>query len=385
MKVRVVIGANFGDEGKGLMTEYFCHQAISEGNLPIIVLNNGGAQRGHTVVTPNGERHVFKHFGSGSFGCSCNVPTYFSNSFIVNPIVFNTESKEFGFTPKCFISPFCRVTTPWDMMANIIIEQSRELRHKRHGSCGMGIWETVKRCSDMRNELYWHNIQYYDVTDIRKYYEARFNAKGIRLSDSWKELFYDDSIWRKFNSDIDYMAEQITEAPRFWDTNPGHTIIIENGQGLLLDENNIEYYPHVTASSTGVKGAVDFLRIINLQGFVIDEIEVCYVSRTYMTRHGDGRFDTECDPADISNQIMPDKTNTYNPHQGNIRYGRLNIEEMIERCRKDFNNNIGFFADRANISFAFTHADEYEPQGVKEYANYISAGETRNDIKKMEG
>lgn len=46
--VKVVIGANFGDEGKGQLTDYFA----SKSDNAIVVLHNGGPQRGHTVVTP---------------------------------------------------------------------------------------------------------------------------------------------------------------------------------------------------------------------------------------------------------------------------------------------------------------------------------------------
>ena len=62
MVVKIVIGANFGDEGKGLMTDYFCHQSALRGEKCLVVLHNGGAQRGETVVTPAGNRDVFPHF-----------------------------------------------------------------------------------------------------------------------------------------------------------------------------------------------------------------------------------------------------------------------------------------------------------------------------------
>ena len=65
--IKIVIGANFGDEGKGLMTDYFCHQAEQRNENCIVVLHNGGAQRGHTVTTPTGIKHIFHHFGSGTF------------------------------------------------------------------------------------------------------------------------------------------------------------------------------------------------------------------------------------------------------------------------------------------------------------------------------
>jgi len=67
--VTAVIGANFGDEGKGLMTDVLASRAPSR---TLVVRANGGAQAGHTVVTPEGRRHVFGHVGSGAL---CGAPT----------------------------------------------------------------------------------------------------------------------------------------------------------------------------------------------------------------------------------------------------------------------------------------------------------------------
>ncbi len=61
---RVVIGAQFGDEGKG---QVVAGEAAATGDDGIVVRYNGGAQAGHTVVTPDGRRHVFSHVGSGAF------------------------------------------------------------------------------------------------------------------------------------------------------------------------------------------------------------------------------------------------------------------------------------------------------------------------------
>ena len=70
--IKVVIGANFGDEGKGLMTDYFA----SKSNKSLVVRFNGGGQAGHTVTTKDGRRHVFHHFGSGIFaGADTSEPT----------------------------------------------------------------------------------------------------------------------------------------------------------------------------------------------------------------------------------------------------------------------------------------------------------------------
>lgn len=143
MVIKVVIGANFGDEGKGLMTDYFCHQSTLRGEKTLVVLHNGGAQRGHTVVTPDGNRHVFHHFGSGTL---VGADTYLSGDFILNPIVFRQEweeLKEMGITPRAYANENCLITTPFDMILNQIKEKWRG--GERHGSCGIGIYETKIR------------------------------------------------------------------------------------------------------------------------------------------------------------------------------------------------------------------------------------------------
>ena len=65
-KVKIVIGGNFGDEGKGLLSAYFAEEMMQKEGKCLVVLSNGGAQRGHTVDLPDGRRHVFHHFGAGA-------------------------------------------------------------------------------------------------------------------------------------------------------------------------------------------------------------------------------------------------------------------------------------------------------------------------------
>ena len=86
--VRIVIGANYGDEGKGLMTDYFAAQGAEQGKRVLVVTSNGGAQRGHTVTLPDGRRHVFHHFGSGTFA---GADTFLCRNFILNPILYEEE------------------------------------------------------------------------------------------------------------------------------------------------------------------------------------------------------------------------------------------------------------------------------------------------------
>ena len=85
--IKIVIGANFGDEGKGKLTDYYTKNADN----CIVVCSNGGAQRGHTVLKSDGTRHVFHHFGSGTLN---GADTYLPEDFILNPLVFKEEWEE---------------------------------------------------------------------------------------------------------------------------------------------------------------------------------------------------------------------------------------------------------------------------------------------------
>ena len=109
----------------------------------IVVRFNGGAQAGHTVVTPEGRRHVFSHIGSGTFA---GAATFLSRFFVSHPLLFLKEWEVLaaqGVRPVVYVDPDSPVTTPYDMMINQIIEQ--EQGAARHGSCGLGFGETLER------------------------------------------------------------------------------------------------------------------------------------------------------------------------------------------------------------------------------------------------
>ena len=84
----VVIGANYGDEGKGQMTHLL---SKSYSMKTLVVRYNGGSQAGHTVRIDEDsrrEKHVFQHIGSGTFN---NASTLLTKEFISNPMSFMPE------------------------------------------------------------------------------------------------------------------------------------------------------------------------------------------------------------------------------------------------------------------------------------------------------
>jgi adenylosuccinate synthase len=345
MRARVVIGANFGDEGKGLMTDYLCAQGAG-----IVVRFNGGTQAGHTVVTPEGERYVFGHHGSGSF---IGVPTFLSQFFICNPIMFFKERAELlkiGLDPVVYAHPDCLVTTFADMIINQRLEKARG--SQRHGSVGLGVNETVERSSlpHLRITLgdLWNKISSLEskIAEICGKY-AQFRSKEKIDEPAMVEKFI-EGCW-KFADAVNPLGIGQCEDPVF-----------EGSQGLMLDQNNKEYFPHLTRSNTGIQN----VRLLCGHAGITD-IEAYYVSRTYLTRHGAGKL-----PGEDPKLQYADDTNLSHEWQGKLRFAPLDADALQKRVKKDFGS------DAARI--VLTHCDQEPPTFTADLHSY---GPTRKDIK----
>jgi len=350
-RARIVIGANFGDEGKGLLTDYLC----SKEGAGMVVRFNGGANAGHTVVTPDGRRHVFSHFGSGTFA---GVPTFLSQFFVCNPILFMKEFNELSHkgvaVPTVYAHPDCLVTTFGDMIINQMLEDNK--KELRHGSTGIGFNETI-----LRSEISELKITMSDVW-----------ARDPKIKDKLEQICGKYSEFRTGRpiTNIEHMVEGFVKGLSVFadcihplgiaqckDEDP----VFEGSQGLLLDMDNKEFFPHLTRSNTGLKNA---RMLCNLAG--IDEIIPYYVSRTYLTRHGAGPL-----PGEDEMLSYHDDTNVEHTYQGKIRFASLDENEMIERCVKD--------ADGLKARLVLTHFDQYEPEirGTLE-----SHGPTRDHVHR---
>lgn len=363
-QVKVVIGANFGDEGKGLMADYFCSKLSKNGSV-LNIRFNGGAQAGHTVVVPaygKPKRHVFSHFGAGSF--VRNTDTYLSGDFILNPMLFCKEfdklRREWWLQPKVYINHNCKITTPYDMLVNQIVERARG--DQKHGSCGIGINETVLR---YRN----HGVGYiitpgcvgsvdlkHSLQMQRDYYLPKrlkdLGVSSVSLADL--NVILSENV-------IDNWILQVNEMMRYCtvtDDNIVHEyggIVFEGAQGLLLDEFYEEFAPHLTTSRTGFSGVNKILYNSGLSKSA--DLEVCFVTRTYFTRHGAGLFPTECTSEELFGEERSDDTNVWNEFQGSFRYGRFEERRFHEAVGNEL-KKVSKMYPSANRTFAFTHADE---------------------------
>jgi len=351
MTARAVIGSSFGDCGKGATVDYLC-QTQGAG---VVVRFNAGAQAGHTVVRPNGQRHVFHHFSSGSFH---GIPTYLSKFFIVNPIAYFCEKEDLaklGLRPSVYAHPDCLVTT----FADMIINQELEIKRgkDRHGSVGMGINETVERSTLPELRITMGDLWNGSKTLERKLTEICTNYAQFRLG---KPIHEPDNMMRAFLQGCNAIANDINPLGIGDVRDP----IFEGAQGLLLDQNNKRFYPHVTRSNTGIKNVRE---ICHTAG--IDNIEAYYISRTYLTRHGAGEL-----PGEDHTMSFADDTNLNHKFQGRLRFAPLNYGELRERCAADFGSR--------DYKLVLTHMDQLL---LGAYADLHFYGPTANDAQVPSG
>ncbi len=350
MKARAVVGANWGDEGKGVAVDYLC--AVQ--GAGVVVRYNGGAQAGHTVVTPDGRRHVFSHFGSGTF---LDVPTFLSQFFLVNPILFADEMRVLvnqGVTPRVYAHPECLVTTFADMMINQRLEKKRG--KDRHGSVGLGIGETVERSAIPTLKITMSDLWNRAKSVESKLAEICEKYAKYRTGEAIKE----PAMIEAFLKGCWKVADAISPAGIGQCKDP----VFEGAQGLMLDMDNKDMFPHVTRSNTGLKN----VRTLCAQAKIdLKDLYTYYVSRTYLTRHGAGPLPGE-DPA----LKYADETNAPHPWQGSLRFAPLDAEALMKRC----------IADAGGQSFGIfmTHTDQkLAPEGLA--LSYQCSGETRGDVK----
>ena len=289
---------------------------------------SGGAQAAHTVQI-DGKRTVFHHYGSGT---AIGAPTFLGKEFIINPILFHKERKTLDTgSVQCHVES--RVTTPYDMIHNTLLETSR--RGNKHGSCGIGINATVDRHEVVPFHAchLTHPKKVKEIlADTYSYYKELHKGTelaGLNALDDLRtkadDMFIQDCL--QFNNRVDLEYENYLKY---------NDIIFEGAQGLLLDEHH-EWFPHVTRARTGLDNVIKMLA--DLPHIV--EVDVVYVTRSYMTRHGAGPFPTE-----DTHMSFKDETNVHNEWQGALRFGILDLDLMLESIQNDFskttNSNVKF-------------------------------------------
>jgi adenylosuccinate synthase len=310
MKAQIVVGLGFGDEGKGITTDYLC----SRDENSLVVRFSGGQQCGHNVCLGD-LSHVHSNFGSGTLR---GLPSFFSEHCTFYPVTMFNEYKILEqklVFPKLYLHPLAKLTTPYEVIANRIQE-----RKNNHGSCGLGIGTTMKRDEAgyklLALDLVNVNLLKIKLEEVGKYYENLIDYSGEDKAWLEEEL-------ENFFLFLPYLPFQIVD---YWFLQNYKNLIFEGSQGIMLDQHH-GIFPHVTYARTTSQNALEICDKLGIK-----KREIFYVTRCYSTRHGYGWMPNQ-EKIELKNNEA--EINVFNEHQkdfrlGEIDYGLLNYALKID-------------------------------------------------------
>ena len=280
MKVDLLLGLQWGDEGKGKIVD------VLTSNYDIIARFQGGPNAGHTLVF-NNKKYVLHTIPSGIF--HENKINLIGNGVVIDPIILQSEidkikSENVNIYSSLFISRKAHLILPTHRLLDAASEKSKG--KNKIGSTLKGIGPTYMdktgrngfRIGDLENDQ-WKN-KYFELT-----------KKHQKLIDFYEvDLDYNlEKLHNEFFDSIENLKKiQFIDSEDFFMKSINNkSILAEGAQGSLLD---IDFgtYPYVTSSNTTAAGACTGLGIApNSIG------DVFGIFKAYTTRVGSGPFPTE--------------------------------------------------------------------------------------------
>ena len=276
IKVLIILGAQWGDEGKGKIVD-----SLSE-YFDISVRFQGGPNAGHTVRISDDKKIVLHTIPSGVLRERCQA--VIANGVIIDPDVLLKEIEDIEkigvrCEGKLFISHLAHLIMPYHRDRDAQLEQKRNLRI---GTTKMGVGPAIEdkvarrgiRICDIASEDFRERLK--NILDEQK---ILYSNCDYKLEQIYKDLKIFAEKIEKYITDT---AEFLREAKK-----AGRTIILEGAQGVMLD-NDFGTYPYVTSSNTSQGSA------LSGTGLYAKDIDaVLGVTKCYATRVGEGPFPTE--------------------------------------------------------------------------------------------
>ncbi|MDR3215622.1 MAG: adenylosuccinate synthase [Bacilli bacterium] len=284
----VIVGTQWGDEGKGKITDYLGNEA------DVVCRFQGGNNAGHTIVI-DGNKFALHLIPSGIFHeDKINI---MGNGMVINPIAFKNEVLELenkGFSTKnLFVSSRAHVTLPYHIELDKLQEEIKGDQNVGTTFKGIGPTYTdkysrigIRVCDFINDDIFKQKL-----TFVINWHNHIFKAYGKKLFDV-EEVFIEMKEYQIF------MKNYVCDTTKLIDDlkNDNKKILFEGAQGALLD---IEQgtYPFVTSSTPTAAG------VATGSGVGPNYIEkVLGIVKSYSTRVGSGKFVSEID-GDIANYI----------------------------------------------------------------------------------
>ncbi len=277
-KVDVVLGLQWGDEGKGKVVD------VLTPDYQVVARFQGGPNAGHTLEF-NGEKYVLRSIPSGIFqGGKVNV---IGNGVVLDPILFKEEAEALArsghdLTERLYISKKAHLILPTHRILDAALEAAKGT--SKIGTTGKGIGPTYT------DKISRNGVRVGDIfLDFKNIYEVA-KARHENILESLGYNYNIDELERQWFEGIEYLKkfriiDSEHEINRFLAEDKA--ILAEGAQGTLLDVD-FGSYPFVTSSNTICAGACTGLGIgPNRIG------EVYGIFKAYCTRVGSGPFPTE--------------------------------------------------------------------------------------------
>ncbi len=284
MPAIVLVGAQWGDEGKGKATD------LLGSSLDYVVKFNGGNNAGHTIVIGEGDRaekYALHLLPSGILTPTCTP--VIGNGVVIDLAVLFQEIDALEArgvdTTRLLVSAMAHVVTPYNRTLDKVTE--RFLGSRRIGTTGRGIGPTyadkMSRTGIRVQDLFDENILRQKVEAalaVKNQVLAKiYNRRAVEVDEVVGELLSYVERLRPMVSDTSLVLKQALDE--------GQTVLLEAGQATLLDVD-FGTYPFVTSSSATAGGACTGSGIPPTR---IDR--VIAILKAYSTRVGEGPFPTE--------------------------------------------------------------------------------------------
>lgn len=278
MKVDVLLGLQWGDEGKGKVVD------VLTPRYDVVARFQGGPNAGHTLEF-EGQKYVLRSIPSGIFqGDKVNI---IGNGVVLDPALFKAEAEALEASghplkERLHISKKAHLILPTHRILDAAYEAAKGA--SKVGTTGKGIGPTYTD-KVSRNGL--------RVGDILNNFEAKYAAAKARHEQILKSLNYEYDITeleKQWMEGIEYLRQfNLVDSEHEINNllKEGKSVLCEGAQGTMLDVD-FGSYPFVTSSNTICAGACTGL------GLGPNKIgEVYGIMKAYCTRVGSGPFPTE--------------------------------------------------------------------------------------------
>src|SRR5450631_3708399 len=280
MPAIVLVGAQWGDEGKGKATD------LLGSRIDFVVKFNGGNNAGHTVVI-DGERYALHLLPSGILSPGCTP--VIGNGVVVDLAVLfqeiDTISARGIDTSTLVISANAHLIASYNRVLDKVTE--RFLGSRRLGTTGRGIGPTY---ADKMSRVGIRVQDVFDESILRQKVEAALDVKNQMLVKIYNRRAVEvDEVLDEFKKYADRLRPMVVDSGLLLTRalDEGKTVLFEASQATLLDVDH-GTYPFVTSSNATAAGACTGSGVAPMR---IDR--VIAILKAYTTRVGEGPFPTE--------------------------------------------------------------------------------------------